>query len=132
VYQIEKITEKPALSLAELELSTPGLRTGHYLCFFGMHLLPHTIFDFLGDAIASNGNATGEIQLTPSLNALAEREKYLALEVKGSRYDTGAKYGMLQAQIALAMAGRDCEEVLTTIVELLAAAKQTRGGAADA
>ncbi len=33
VYQIEKIIEKPSLSLAELELQTPGLRVGYYLCF---------------------------------------------------------------------------------------------------
>ncbi|HEO72391.1 MAG TPA: nucleotidyl transferase [Candidatus Hydrogenedentes bacterium] len=123
LYEIEKIAEKPALSLAELDLTTPGLRAGHYLCFFGMHVLPHAIFDLLGEAMAGAKDDAGGIQLTPALDELARREKYLALEVKGSRYDTGAKYGLLQAQIALALAGRDCEEVLTTVVELLAEAR---------
>ena len=31
VYQIEKLIEKPSLSVAELELQTPGLRACYYL-----------------------------------------------------------------------------------------------------
>ena len=46
--------------------------------------------------------------------------KYLALEVKGNRYDTGRKFGLLQAQIALGLAGEPKEELLTAIVEQLA------------
>ncbi len=130
-YQIEKILEKPSVSLAELELHTPGLRAGFYLCFFGMHVLPHTVFDLLESAVSRGEKSEGEFQLTPALNELATREKYLALEVEGSRYDTGAKFGLLQAQIALALAGRDREQVLTTIVELLAEANQLRDGRAD-
>jgi UTP--glucose-1-phosphate uridylyltransferase len=131
-YQIEKVIEKPSLSRAELELHTPGLRAGHYLCLFGMHVLPHTVFDILGAALADNGAANGGVQLTPSLETLAQREKYLALEIKGTRYDTGAKFGMLEAQVALAMAGRDAEQVLTTIVDVLAEANLRRGGGSHA
>ena len=122
VYQIEKILEKPAVSLAELELHTPGLRTGHYLCFFGMHVLPPSLFDVLGNMITRDGLNNKEIQLTPALQELATREKYLALEVRGTRYDIGAKFGLLQAQVALAMDGEDRDQVLTTIVDLLAEA----------
>ena len=129
VYQIETIREKPALSLAELELQTPGLRAGFYLCFFGMHILPHTVFDLLERAIQDGAGTDAQFQLTPALNELAACEKYLALEVAGTRYDIGAKFGLLQAQIALAMDGRDREHVLTTIVELLAEASQRRGPA---
>ncbi|HET7896305.1 MAG TPA: sugar phosphate nucleotidyltransferase, partial [Flavisolibacter sp.] len=84
VYQIEKIIEKPSLSMAELELQTPGLRTGYYLCFFGMHVLSPTVFDLLEEHIGTNGN---NVLLTPVLQQLADTEKYLALEVKGNRYD---------------------------------------------
>lgn len=38
IYQIEKIIEKPSISQAELELLTPGLKAGYYLCFFGMNI----------------------------------------------------------------------------------------------
>ena len=38
----------------------------------------------------------------------------------GRRYDIGVKYGLLTAQLALALAGQDRDEVLTGLVELLA------------
>lgn len=119
-YQIERILEKPSVSAAEAQLHTPGLRAGHFLCFFGMHVLTPALFQLLDAAIAEAKSAGGEVQLTPALQALAEREKYLALEVAGRRYDIGAKFGVLQAQIALSMAGRDRDQVLATLTELLA------------
>ena len=39
LYEIERVVEKPTPTLAEQELVTPGLRAGHYLGFFGMHVL---------------------------------------------------------------------------------------------
>ena len=119
VYQIEKVLEKPSVSRAEMELFTPGLRVGHYLCFFGMHVLPHSIFGILEETMAVEHEKGLDAQLTTALNEVSSREKCLALEVEGRRYDTGAKFGLLQAQVALAMAGPDSEEVLTALVELL-------------
>ena len=52
---------------------------------------------------------------------LSRREKYLALEKSDRRYDLGARYGLFAAQLALALAGRDRNEVLSQMVELLAA-----------
>ena len=123
IYQIERTLEKPSVSTAELQLQTPGLRTGHYLCFFGMHVLCNSLFDILGHTISDAKG--GDIQLTPALNELAQREKYLALEVGGRRYDIGARYGLFQAQTALALAGKDSNEVLTTVIEVLAEARQS-------
>jgi UTP--glucose-1-phosphate uridylyltransferase len=119
VYEIEKIIEKPSLSTAELELQTPGLRAGYYLCFFGMHVLPPTIFNILA---RHQGQSSGNLLLTPALQELAETEKYLALEVKGSRYDLSRRHGLLRAQLALGLAGEAHDETLTTMVELLAEA----------
>lgn len=119
VYEIEKIIEKPSLSTAELELQTPGLRAGYYLCFFGMHVLTPTVFDIL-ERHQSQG--TGNLLLTPALQELAETEKYLALEVKGTRYDLSRRHGLLRAQLALGLAGEAHDETLTTMVELLAEA----------
>jgi UTP--glucose-1-phosphate uridylyltransferase len=121
VYQVEKIIEKPSLSVAELELQTPGLRLGYYLCFFGMHVLTPNIFDLLEQAQARGGT----LPLTPALQALAATEKYLALEVKGNRYDLSKKFGMLQAQVAMGLAGKAHDETLTTLVELLAEANMS-------
>lgn len=119
VYQIEKIIEKPPLSVAELELQTPGLRAGYYLCFFGMHVFTPAVFDILQKYIDQDG---GNILLTPALQELAETENYLALEVKGNRYDLSRKHGLLRAQIALGLAGEAHGEILSTMVELLAEA----------
>jgi UTP--glucose-1-phosphate uridylyltransferase len=118
LYEIENVLEKPTPTEAEQHLIVPGLRAGHYLCFFGMHVLTPSIMDILGEA----GTQTN-IQLSPALAELAKRERYLALEVAGSRYNIGVKYGLLTAQLALALHGADRDEVLTQLVELLAKQK---------
>jgi len=51
---------------------------------------------------------------------MAARRRYLALTVAGRRYDIGSRFGLLLAQLALSLAGRDRDTVLTRIVELLA------------
>ncbi len=120
VYQIEKIIEKPSLSIAELELHTQGQRAGYYLCLFGMHVFTPQIFELLQKH--TNKNSTN-IMLTPVLQELAETGKYLALEVKGNRYDLSKKHGLLRVQIALGLAGEARDETLTTLVESLAEAQ---------
>ena len=58
--------------------------------------------------------------LAGALARLANKERYLAFEVPGRRYNIGVKYGLLNAQLALALSGVDRMEVLTQLVELLA------------
>jgi UTP--glucose-1-phosphate uridylyltransferase len=127
VYQIERIIEKPSVSQAELELLTPGLRAGHYLCFFGMHALTPQVFELL--EAAQSKAAGADLPLTPTLQELARRTKYLALEVAGRRYDITTKFGLPRAQLALALAGQDRERVLTVITEALAEDGLSRGAA---
>lgn len=119
VYQIEKLIEKPSLSVAELELQTPGLRVGYYLCFFGMHVFTPTVFELIKKQIDRQQR---NVLLTPALQELAQTEKYLALEMKGSRYDLSGRHGYLRAQLALGLAGEAHNETLSTLVELLAEA----------
>ena len=115
LYEIEAVIEKPTPTQAEQELIVPGLRAGHYLCFFGMHVLTPGIF-----ALLDGLGATGDRQLSAALAALAGRERYLAYEVQGSRYNLGITYGLLVAQLALALSGKDRDEILAQLVELLA------------
>lgn len=115
LYEIDTVLEKPTPTRAEQELVVPGLRAGHYLCYFGMHVLMPTIFTLLADA-----DADGRRALSGALGRLARQERYLALQVRGARYDLGLPYGLLTAQLALALAGRDRADVLSRIVELLA------------
>ena len=118
LYQIEAVLEKPTPTLAEQQLIVPGLRAGFYLCFFGMHVLEPEIFALLEERQrAAPDKALG---LSPALHALAARRRYLAFSIAGRRFDIGAPYGLLFAQLALSLAGRDRDRVLTQLVELLA------------
>jgi UTP--glucose-1-phosphate uridylyltransferase len=116
-YSVERVMEKPTPTAAEQHLLVPGLRVGHYLCMFGMHVLTPTIFDLLAADFQSK--PASMLQLSPALDALARQERYLAVSDLGKRYDTGATYGLLAAQLALGLDGTDREEVLATIAELL-------------
>ncbi len=118
VYAIDEIIEKPNPTIAELRLQIPGLRAGHFLCFFGMHVLTPAVFDILGEVVAKDRRELGSIQLTTALHELARRERYLALETSGARYNLGVKFGVVEAQIALALAGVDHERLLTTLLEI--------------
>ena len=117
VYVIDEVIEKPNPTLAELRLQVPGLRAGHYLCFFGMHVLTPAVFDLLDAMVARDARESGQIPLTPALNELARVEKYLALETRGARHNLGVKYGVVDAQIALALAGVDRDRMLAGLLE---------------
>jgi len=119
VYDIEKIVEKPSISYAELELQTTGLRVGHYLCFFGMHVLESPIFTYLEQHLKKMKKGS-DLQLTPALQELANHSKYLAKEVHGRRFNLGTRFGWLEAQLAFAQDGPHKDELLTTIIEQLA------------
>ncbi|MGC9468038.1 MAG: sugar phosphate nucleotidyltransferase [Anaerolineae bacterium] len=129
VYAIETVVEKPTPTEAELSLIVPGLRAGHYLCFFGMHVLTPVVMDILGERVGEveRGDRQGGVTLSAALDVLAGREKYLAIEERAQRYDVGVKYGLVMAQLALALNGNDRDEVLTRLLELLVAREIGQG-----
>jgi len=123
LYRIDTVIEKPTPTEAEQKLVVPGLRAGHYLCFFGLHVLTAgamALLTGLVDAAAPDRRVT----LSAALSALAGCERYLACELEGRRFDVGARYGLLMAQFALALEGEDRDEVLAGLVELLALRRQ--------
>jgi UTP--glucose-1-phosphate uridylyltransferase len=126
LYRVETVIEKPTPTEAERLLTVAGLRGGYYLCFFGMHVLTPTVMEILGCQLRERGRY---VTLSGALAELAVREQYLAVQVPGRRYDLGAKYGLLIAQMALALSGRESKEVLTQLLELLA--QRSMDGAAD-
>jgi UTP--glucose-1-phosphate uridylyltransferase len=119
LYEIENVLEKPTPSEAEQKLVVPGLRAGHYLCLFGIHVFTPAVMEMLAEA-GAKGQGEDSVQLSPMLARLAGRERYLALEVQGRRYNIGVKYGLWTAQLALALDGNDRAEVLAQLVEVLA------------
>jgi len=118
LYRVDTVLEKPTPTEAERKLCIAGLRSGYYLCFFGMHVFTPTVIDLLGRQRAAGPDAP--MSLSTALADLARQEQYMALEARHRRYDIGARYGLLTAQLALALQGPDRAEILAQLVELLA------------
>ncbi|MEM7313860.1 MAG: sugar phosphate nucleotidyltransferase [Planctomycetota bacterium] len=121
LYDITNVIEKPTPTQAEQELIVAGLRSSHYLCLFGMHVLTPGILPDLERALSLTPPEL-PVLLSPALASMATRERYLALQIEGSRYNIGVKYGLLMAQLAVALSGKDREQILTEILELVATA----------
>jgi UTP--glucose-1-phosphate uridylyltransferase len=118
LYVIDKVIEKPTPTVAEQKLIIPGLRAGHYLCFFGMHVFSPNLMPILDKNLKKAGG--GRLGLSESLNELAHKEQYLALEKNDMRFDIGSRYGLLKAQLALAMSGTDREQVMAELLDFFA------------
>ncbi len=119
LYEIQQVLEKPTPSEAEQVLTVQGLRAGFHLCFFGIHVFTPIVMDILAENFERRPPGS-LLDLSTALAELASRERYLALEVAGQRYNIGEKYGLLTAQMALALDGIDREKILAQIVDLLA------------
>jgi UTP--glucose-1-phosphate uridylyltransferase len=118
LYAIENVIEKPTPTEAEQRLHVPGLRAGYYLCFFGIHVLTPAVMELLDYELKNSAN--GHVaSISNALNELARKEKYLALEMNDYRFNVGVKYGLLNAQLALALTGKDRDEVITMLMEML-------------
>jgi UTP--glucose-1-phosphate uridylyltransferase len=86
---VNRLVEKPAPQAAPSRFAIPG-----------RYVLSPTIFDCLRQTKPGKG---GEIQLTDGLQLLAEREKLLAYQFEGTRYDTGDRLGFIDATLAFAL-----------------------------
>ncbi len=117
LYQIENVIEKPTPTVAEQTCVVPGLRLGHYLCFFGMHVLTPTVFTLL--EAAQRTAPSDKLGLSPALAALASQEKYLAARLSGRRADLEARLGVFRAQLALGLHGPARDAILAVLAEEL-------------
>ncbi|MCA9134272.1 MAG: hypothetical protein KDA45_13985 [Planctomycetales bacterium] len=119
LFEVNKVLEKPTPTVAEQQLMVAGQRAGHYLCLFGMHVLTPHVFELLAENVhqlADGQNAN----LSAALDRLAQSQRFLATELQGLRYNIGEKYGLLTAQLAIALSGEDRDYVLTELLELVA------------
>jgi UTP--glucose-1-phosphate uridylyltransferase len=89
VSKITKMVEKPAKGTAPTNLAISG-----------RYILQPEIFDLLAK---QERGAGGEIQLTDSMLALAERQAFHAVRFDGAIYDTGTKAGFILANVAYAI-----------------------------
>ncbi len=115
LFKISKVKEKPTPTYAEQNLLVSGLRAGYYLCFYGMHVFTPTIIELLEKNAADFPDDV--LGLSNSLNDLAQKTKYLALEQNHQRYDLGLDYGLLKAQLALSLSGKDRDYLMTELLQ---------------
>ncbi|MEM6777318.1 MAG: sugar phosphate nucleotidyltransferase [Planctomycetota bacterium] len=125
LYEVRKVVEKPTPTFAEQALITPGLRSGHYLGYFGMHVLTPMVIECLHEVVRDP--SLERPTLSDAAAKLPARGKYLAYQLSGHRYNIGVQYGTLITQLAIGLAGRDREYLLTELVELLASRPPDRG-----
>lgn len=117
LYEVKRVVEKPTPTQAEQDLTVSGFRSGVYLCFFGMHVLTNSVMNVLEEFSTRYDRP---VSLSEAMSEVASRERYLAYEIQGTRYNMGVKYGLLNTQLALSLSGVDRDRVLTEMVELLA------------
>ncbi len=89
MHRITGIVEKPKPELAPSTLAVVG-----------RYLLEPEIFDHLEKVKPGSG---GEIQLTDAIASMLNKQRALAYEFQGLRYDCGSKLGYLQANVLYAM-----------------------------
>ncbi len=126
-YKVENVIEKPTPTEAEQQLLTPGLRAGHYLCFFGMHVLTPRVMEILGEQLQAAADSR-TVTLPTVLAELSRHEQYLALENFQRRYDLGTPYGLMMAQMALALRSPQRDEIVYQILDLFSDKELGRRG----
>ena len=86
----------------------------------GRCVLPPVIFDILEN---TKVGANNEIQLTDAMGELSRREKVIACDFEGKRYDMGNKLSIMQAAVETALThkeiGEDFKKYLKNIVSKL-------------
>jgi UTP--glucose-1-phosphate uridylyltransferase len=110
---VDRLVEKPAPKDAPSRFAIPG-----------RYVLTPTIFDCLRETKPGKG---GEIQLTDGLQLLAQREKLLAYQYEGTRYDTGDRLGFIDATLAFALRRPELAPGVLEIMEKHMAARTTGG-----
>jgi UTP--glucose-1-phosphate uridylyltransferase len=91
--RVRSLIEKPQPDVAPSRLAIPG-----------RYILTPDIFEILAQAKPSVG---GEIQLTDSLQVLANRRPLFAFQYQGQRFDAGDRLGYIEANLHFALKRAD-------------------------
>ncbi|MBQ9985116.1 MAG: UTP--glucose-1-phosphate uridylyltransferase GalU [Oscillospiraceae bacterium] len=106
LFDVSELIEKP----------TPDKVLSNY-AILGRYVLTSGIYDLLEKAEPGFG---GEIQLTDALNQLCRKERMLALDFEGERFDSGNICGYMEASIQLALANPEISDWLKSYMKGLA------------
>ena len=80
----------------------------------GFFVLEPKIFEYLKQVKPGAG---GEIQLTDALLTVAQKDKLLAYQFDGTRYDTGDRLGYLDATLAFGLRRPDVGPGLKKLIQ---------------
>jgi len=105
LYMIDDMIEKPK----------PGEHFSLY-AILGRLLLTPDIFDVIA---TQKPGAGGEIQITDSIQTLANRKGCIGVDFAGKRYDVGNKFGYLKAQIEIGLSHPETAEELRAYLKSL-------------
>jgi UTP--glucose-1-phosphate uridylyltransferase len=89
IYTVQDLIEKPAPHQAPSNMA-----------IMGRYILEPSVFEILRTIERGAGN---EYQLTDALREACNRDGLLALELKGSRYDIGDKFGYMKAIVEMGL-----------------------------
>lgn len=106
LYDVTSFVEKPNPEDAPSDLA-----------IIGRYLLTPDIFEVLEHTKPGKGN---EVQLTDAIDTLNKSGKVYAHEFKGSRYDTGNKFGWLQTNIEFGLQHPEVADQLKSYIKDLA------------
>jgi UTP--glucose-1-phosphate uridylyltransferase len=96
LYSVNSMVEKPERADAPSNVAV-----------LGRYIINPEIFDILENTKPGKG---GEIQLTDALKDLASKQKMVAYDFKGIRYDVGNKLGFLKATVEFALRRDDLKD----------------------
>lgn len=103
-WEINKVVEKPDTSIAPSNLA-----------IVGRYILDGSIFKHL---LKNNiDKATGEIQITDSIDKLINEKGVVARNIIGRRYDMGSVKGFLEAQVEFALRDEEHKEYMQEIID---------------
>ena len=109
VYRVRNLVEKPPLGTAPPRLA-----------IVGRYVLVPEIFDYLEKLEPGVG---GELQLTDALHGLADKNRLLAVKMRGQRFDAGDWVEYLTANIYFALHDEDLHDDLVKRIHELVPCK---------
>jgi UTP--glucose-1-phosphate uridylyltransferase len=109
VYRVRRLVEKPSVGQAPSRLA-----------IVGRYVLIPEIFDFLSELKPGVG---GELQLTDALQGLADKNRLLAVKMRGQRFDAGDWVEYLTANIYFALQDEDLHDDLVRRIQELVPGK---------
>ncbi|MBO7520599.1 MAG: UTP--glucose-1-phosphate uridylyltransferase [Clostridia bacterium] len=106
IFEVSDMIEKPAI----------GNKFSNY-SVLGRCVLNAEIFDILRNTTLGVGN---ELQLTDAMKTLALRDGMIGVDFTATRYDMGNKFGMLKANVEVALAHKEIGEETRKYIKELA------------